>query len=146
MNAKSKIIRTAASYLLVMFIFGEMFGAAGLLWTFQIRPLHRSVVIALTNDTGKLTLGENHFCILFQRGSPAPADDIREVGVDFRLLVSRIKEEPITANLDQNGTDRYCGQINLGVQYYHPASYYAFVRYVEAAGKKKSARLFLTVK
>jgi hypothetical protein len=150
MKAKSKMIRTAASYLFVMCILGEMFGAASTTVDVSDKTIASkrtgSIVIALTNDTGKLTPGENHFCILFQRGNPAPAGDIGEVSVDFRLLVGRIQEEPITANLDQNGADRYCGRINLGAQYYHPASYYAFVRYVEATGKKRSARLFLTVK
>ncbi len=150
MKAKSKTIRTAASYLFVMFIVGEMFGAASTTVGVSDKTIASkrtgSVVIALTNDTGKLTPGENHFCILFQRGGSASTGDIREVSVDFRLLVGRVQEKPITANLDQNGADRYCGQINLGTQYYHPASYYAFVRYVEATGEKKSARLFLTVK
>jgi hypothetical protein len=100
----------------------------------------------LTNDTGKLTPGENHFCVQFQSGSPTRAVDIREVSVDFRLLVGRIQEEPITAHLSRNHTDRYCGHIDLGSRYYQPSSYYAFVRYVEATGKKTSARLFLTVR
>ena len=103
------------------------------------------MVFVLANDTGKFVSGENHICVLFQSGSPTLAGDIREVSVDFRLLVGRLQEEPMTAHLSQNGTDRYCGHINLGPQYYRPASYYAFVRYVEVNGKKKSARLFVTV-
>ena len=34
----------------------------------------------------------------------------------------------------------------MGKQYYEPASYYAFVFYTDAGGKKKRARLFLSVK
>jgi hypothetical protein len=66
--------------------------------------------------------------------------------VDFRLLVGRIEEQPMTAHLSQNGEDRYCGDINLGPQYYRPASYYVFVRYIEATGKKNRTRLSLSVR
>lgn len=150
MKAKSQMIRTATAYFFVMFIFGEMSAAASTSVDVLDKTIASkrtgSVVIVLTNDTGKLTPGENHFCVLFQGGRPTRAGTIREVSVDFRLLVGRIQEEPITAHLGQNGADRYCGLINLGSQYYRPASYYAFVRYVEATGKKKSMRLLITVK
>jgi hypothetical protein len=62
------------------------------------------------------------------------------------LLVGRIEERPLTAHLSPNGPDRYCGHIDLGPQYYRPASYFAFVRYTEQTGKKKSTRLSLTVR
>jgi hypothetical protein len=133
-----------------MFILGEMFAASSTTVNVSDKTIISrrtgSVVIVLTNDNGKLTPGENHFCVLFQSRSPIRAGDIREVSVDLRLLVGRLQEEPITAHLNQDGPGRYCGHMNLGPQYYRPASYYAFVRYVEATGKKKSIRLMLSVR
>jgi len=150
MNAKSKMTRTATSFLFAMFILGEMSVSASTTVDIPDRTIASkrtgSMVVVLANDTGKLTPGENQFCALLQNGNPTRAADIREVSVDFRLLVGRIQEKPMTAHLSQNGADRYCGLINLGSQYYRPASYYAYVRYVEATGKKRSTRLFLTVK
>lgn len=150
MKSKSSLIRTATSSLFVIFILGETFIAVSAAVDVQEKTIASTragnLVIALTNDSGKLTPGENHFCVQFQSSRSSPATDIREVSVDFTLLVGRIHEAPITAHLIQNVVDRYCGQIDLGPQYYRPASYYAVVRYVEVTGKKKSARLSLTVR
>ena len=149
MKVKSKLIWTATSSLFVIFILGEKYAAS-------IPEGHNektiastrtgNVVIALTNDTGKFTPGGNDFCVQFQSISSSPAINARDVSVDFTLLVGRIHEAPITAHLIQNGADRYCGRMDLGPQYYRPASYYAVVRYVEANGKKKNVRLSLTVR
>ena len=149
MKVKSKLIWTATSSLFVIFTLGETYAES-------IPEDHHektiastrtgNLVIALTNDAGKFTPGGNDFCVLFQSSSSSAAIDIREVSVDFTLLVGRIHEAPITAHLIQNVADRYCGHIDLGPQYYRPASYYAVVRYVEVTGKKKSARLSLTVR
>jgi hypothetical protein len=150
MNVQSKMIRTVTFYLSVMFILSETFAAASITVDVHEKTIASmtkgNLIIALTNETGKLMAGANHFCVLFQRRGSSPTIDIQEVSVAFTLLVGRIHEARITTLLDQNGPDRYCGQIDLGPQYYRPASYYAVVRYVEAAGKKKSARLSLTVK
>jgi hypothetical protein len=150
MKVKSKLIRTATSSLFVVLILGETFAVASTPEDVREKTIASrrtgNLVIALANDIGKLTPGENDFCVLFQSNSSSAAIDIREVSVDFTLLVGRIHEAPITAHLSQNGADRYCGHIDLGPQYYRPASYYAVVRYVEVTGKKKSARLSLTVR
>lgn len=68
------------------------------------------------------------------------------VHVDFTLLVGRIQEEPIKTELTEDRVGRYCGHVNLGKQYYVPASYYVFVFYTDVAGRKKKERLFLRVK
>ncbi|WP_263356597.1 hypothetical protein [Acidicapsa ligni] len=150
MKAKSELFRKATSYLFVMFILGETFVAASPAVNVPDKTIAtkraRNMSIVLTNDTGKLTRGENHFCVLFQGGNPTSVSNIQGVSVDFRLLVGRLQEEPTTAHLRQNGVNRYCGDITLGSKYYQPSSYYAFVHYVEATGKKKSARLHVTVK
>ena len=126
MKAKSKMIQAATSFLFAMFILGELSVAASATVDVPGKTIASkrtgNMVVVLANDTGKLKPGENRFCVLFQNSSQARTADIREVSVDFRLLVGRIQEEPITAHLGQNGADRYCGRINLGPQYYRPAS------------------------
>jgi hypothetical protein len=106
----------------------------------------RSMAIVFTNDSGKLTAGDNNFCVLFQSLETATSADVHNVSVDFRLLVGRIQEIPITAQLTQDGIGRYCGRVNLGRQYYTPSSYYAYVHYADATGKKKTAQLHLTAR
>jgi hypothetical protein len=80
MKAKSKMIRTATSYLFVMFILGEMFAAASTTMEVPDKTIASrrtgNVVIVLTNDTGKLTSGENYFCVLFQSDGAIRAGDI----------------------------------------------------------------------
>ncbi len=105
-----------------------------------------SSLILLTNENGKFTAGENHFCVTFQSANAKSNGDFREVTANFVLLVGRIHEKPITAHLGPTVADRSCGQINLGPQYYHPSSYYAYVHYADRNGKKGSARLFFAVK
>ncbi len=150
MKVSSKVFRACACWLCAVLVVGGTLSVASHAAEIQEKTIATkragSMVITLTNETGKLTSGENHFCVLFQSAVPTDAIDIQDVTVDFRLLVGRIEEKPRTAHLSQSGAGRYCGLINLGLQYYSPSSYYAFVRYVDATGKKKSARLFLTVK
>jgi len=106
----------------------------------------RNVEIVLTSDSGKLTGGDNSFCVLFQSVETRDSADVRNVSVDFRQLVGKLQEEPIRATLTQDGVGHYCGEINLGRQYYTPSSYYAFVRYTDATGKQRRARLYVSVK
>lgn len=150
MKVKSNSVRTAASCLSVMFFFGAAFAAASAQEDVQEKTIASkrsgSLVVVMANEAGNLTPGENHFCVLFQNVSPSTAIDIQEVSVDFVLLVGRIEEAPLTAHLSPNGVHRFCGHMDLGRQYYRPASYYAFVRYAEATGKKKSARLPVAVR
>ena len=106
----------------------------------------RDVVITITNADGKLRGGDNDLCALFERRETREPVAVQNVSVDFTLLVGRIQEQPIRAPLPQDQSGRYCGHVNLGKQYYVPASYYAFVRYTDIDGKKRKERLFLSVK
>jgi hypothetical protein len=106
----------------------------------------KKVTIRLTNDSGKLTARENRFCVLFCNLETASPFDVQGVNVDFRQQVGRIQEEQITAELTQDGVGRYCGRINLGRQYYVPATYYVVVRFVDTTGKKTKARFYLSVR
>jgi hypothetical protein len=150
MKAKSKAIRTATLCSFLILFGSNTFAQQSSTIEISEKTIASkrtgSLVITLTNDSGKLTAGVNDFCALFQSRSPATAIDAQEIAVDFRLRVGRILEVPVTAHLSRNSVGRYCGQINLGQQYYRPANYYVLVRYVEVTGKKKSTGLSLAVR
>ena len=106
----------------------------------------RDLVITITNADGRLREGDNDFCVLLQKRETREPVDVQNVSVDFTLLVGRIQEEPIKAPLTRDQVGQHCGHVNLGKQYYIPASYYAFVRYTDVNGKKRKERFFLSVK
>ncbi len=149
MKVKPEVTRMGNMSILVIFILSATLATASTAVDAQEKTIAstkgRSLFIRLTSESGKFEAGENHFCVLLQSATPTSVGNFKDLTVDFTLLVGRLEEAPLTAHLRQTGADRFCGQINLGRQYYHPASYYAFVRYVDGAGKKRSARLSLTV-
>jgi hypothetical protein len=106
----------------------------------------KDLVISIISADGRLKGGENRFCVVFQKRGTQEPFDVRNVSVDFALLVGRIQEEPIRVQLTEDHTGGYCGQVNLGKQYYVPASYYAFVRYMDGVGMKRKQCLFLSVR
>lgn len=107
----------------------------------------KDLVIAITSSQGGLKGGENSFCVLFQKTGTDEPVEMRNVRVDFTLLVGRIQEGPIKTQLSSgDSVGRYCGHVNLGKQYYVPASYSVFVYYTDAAGRKRKERLFLSVR
>lgn len=108
--------------------------------------LANDVVIVLMNEQGKLTAGDNDLCVVFRKVETGKPADVQNVSIDFSQLVGRIQETPIKAQVMQDDAGYYRGSINLGRQYYSPASYYAIVRYIDLAGKKRRVRFHLTVK
>ena len=106
----------------------------------------RDVVISITNADGRLQAGDNDFCVLFENRETQKPTDVEDVSVAFAQQVGKIQEAPIKVWLTEDRLGRYCGHVNLGKQYYAPASYYAFVDFIDASHRKKKERLFLTVK
>ena len=106
----------------------------------------RGVAVTIANADGKLLGGDNDFCVLFETTEKREPVDVQNVSIDFALLVGKIEEQPIRVRLPQVQPGRYCGHVNLGKQYYVPASYYAFVLYTDTGGKKRKERLFLSVR
>jgi hypothetical protein len=102
--------------------------------------------IELTNKNGRLRAGENHLCITFQKTETGTLVDVGNVAAEFSLLVGKIEENPIVAHLSLKGAGEYCGEIDLGRQYYSPSSYYVFVRYIDPTGSKRKKRIFVAVK
>lgn len=150
MKVASGTIQAVASGMFAMSLFGWMTTGALAASDVQEKIIaakqSRNLVVTMMNEAGKLTAGENHFCILFKSDPPHVASELHDVTVGFTLLVGRIAEAPVTTSLKQDGTGRYCGDVNLGRQYYRPANYRVFVRYIDAAGKKKSTDLSVAVK
>jgi hypothetical protein len=106
----------------------------------------KDLTITITSADGRLKGGENSFCVMFEKKETEEPVDVQNVSLDFTLLVGKIQEEPVKAQLTEDRVGRYCGNVNLGKQYYVPASYYGFVLYTDAAGKKRKERLFLSVR
>ncbi|PYT24486.1 MAG: hypothetical protein DMG57_28650 [Acidobacteria bacterium] len=108
--------------------------------------LQNDLVIVVMNEQGKLTAGDNSLCVVFRKVETGDPAEIQNVSMDFRLLVGKIQETPIKVQLTQIGVGYYRGSVNLGRQYYDPASYYAFVHYIDLAGTKKKKRFLFIVK
>jgi hypothetical protein len=106
----------------------------------------KDLVITITSTDGRLKGGKNSLCAMFRKRATQEAVDVQNVSIDFTLLVGKIQEKPVRGQLTKDQVGRYCGQVNLGKQCYVPASYYAFVRYTDAAGKKRKQRFFLSVR
>ena len=106
----------------------------------------KDLFIELINENGRLKAGENDLCITFRKTEAGPHVEVRNVAAEFSLLVGRIVEKPIVAHLPRKGTGEFCGDIDLGRQYYSPSSYYVFVRYIDPAGNKRRKRFFVAVR
>ena len=102
--------------------------------------------IELTNENGRLRAGENDLCLTFRKTETATLADVRNVAAEFSLLVGKIEEKPIIAHLSLKGVGEYCGELDLGRQYYSPSSYYVFVRYIDPANNKRKKRFFVAVR
>lgn len=103
------------------------------------------LLITLTTADGRLRGGENGFCIVFEsRQTRAPAQ-VQSVSVNFTLLVGKIEERPIEAEIKGSLPGQFCGRVDLGKQYYVPAGYYVFLKYLDATGKRRKQRLFARV-
>lgn len=106
----------------------------------------KNSVLVLANGPGKLTPGENNLCIVIRDPVTGSAMDVQAVTIDFAQHVGRILESPIRARLSEESIGRYCGQVNLGAQYYKPMNFHIDVRYVDAENKKQKLGFCLTVK
>ena len=150
MSVPSKAMWIGIFYSLAMFLLCATLARASIGTDGQERTIRSTragdLLVTLTNESGKFTADVNRFCVLFQSKNASTAIDIHEVSVDFRLLVGRIQERPLTVHLSPNGFDRFCGDINLGRQYYRPANYYVLVHYSQATGKKRTARMSVIVR
>lgn len=103
------------------------------------------LLIAIITPDGRMRGGENSFCIVFKSKETQVPAEVHDVKIDFVLLVGKIEEKPIKAEISRSEDGRFCGRVNLGKQYYVPAGYYAFLTYRDANGKRRRQRLFVRV-
>jgi hypothetical protein len=104
----------------------------------------KNAVIVLANGSGKLTPGENNLCIVVREPLTGKGIHARDVSIDFAQHVGRILESPLRAQLSQQSIGRYCGQVDLGPEYYKPMSFHVEVRYVDADNRKQRVGLCVT--
>lgn len=102
--------------------------------------------VVLVNNSGELTAGDNHICVLFTAaGTDRPAN-VEDVSMKFTFHIGRNSGEPITAQLSRVEAGRYCGSVDLGRQYYDPANYYVEIRFTDALGKTRKISFWVSVK
>ena len=129
---------------------GREYASAQALSSSGERPIDskrtNGMALVLTNDSGKLTAGENAICVLFRDIATAGPVDVQDVSLKFTLRVGRIAGGSIAVPLNRDRPGRYCGHVNLGRQYYDPARYYVEMRYVDTTGRKRKLSFWATVK
>jgi hypothetical protein len=101
--------------------------------------------VSLMSKSGK-SAWEDEYCVVFSRTSGGEPTEVGDVLVDFAQQVGRIRESPQAFPFSPDGRGRYCGSVDLGRQYYQPASYYVMVHYTDNSGKRRTCRFFLTIK
>jgi hypothetical protein len=111
-----------------------------------VSRLNHGLSISIVNDSGKFVAGGNDFCVEFTKAIDADPAPIKNVAVEFAQQVGKIQERPFRAQILEGSTGHFCGNFDIGTQYYQPAFYYVFIRYTDTSGTKRRCRLFLTIK
>jgi hypothetical protein len=104
------------------------------------------MTVMLTSESGGLNEGKNNICVSFQTIEGGQPVDASDVGIELTLRIGRNRGSPITAPLFEDAAGRYCGSLDLGRQYYSPATYDVVVRYVDASAKKRKVSFALTLR
>jgi hypothetical protein len=102
--------------------------------------LTNGMTVMLTSESGGLNEGKNNICVSFQTIEGGQQVDVSDVGIEFTLRIGRNRGSLITALLIQDAAGRYCGSVDLGRQYYSPATYDVVVRYVNASARREKYR------
>jgi len=71
---------------------------------------------------------------------------VRDVEVDFVQQVGKIRERPIHVQVAETGIGHFCGNVDLGSQYYDPAFYYVYMRYADTSGTRRKSLLSFSIK
>jgi hypothetical protein len=112
---------------------------------------NHGLYISIFNKSGNVASAQDEYCVSFSTsfsttrgGGPAQVSD---VFVEFAQQVGRIRERPIKSSLSSapDNRGRYCGQVNLGKQYYQPAFYHVEVHYADRTGKRRACHFFLAI-
>jgi hypothetical protein len=152
MWTKSRGVESAALFLssrvcfllILAIVFGVTAqGCAG--QTIMASKRDHNFYVSLMSQSGK-SAWKDEYCVVFSRTSGGEPAEVGDVLVDFAQQVGRIRESPQEFAFSPDGRGRYCGSVDLGQQYYQPASYYVMVHYTDTSGKRRTCRFFLTIK
>jgi hypothetical protein len=102
--------------------------------------------VSLVNQSGRLVAGEDELCVSFSTATSGQLTQVDDVSIDFRQQVGRITERPRKFRLSPDSMRRYCGNVNLGPQYYQPSRYHVAVHYIDSSKRKGTCTFFLTLK
>lgn len=102
--------------------------------------------ISIMNDSEKFVAGSNSFCVVFTKAANAEPASAKDVEVEFAQQVGKIRERPTRAHITENDIGHFCGNVDLGAQYYDPAFYYVYIRYTDASGTRRKSRLSFAIK
>lgn len=104
------------------------------------------ISVLIVNDSEKFVAGRNSFCVAFTKAVNGEAEPVKDVEVEFAQQVGKIRERPIHAHVAETEIGYFCGTVDFGTQYYDPAFYYAYIRYVDASGSKRKSILTFAIK
>jgi hypothetical protein len=99
--------------------------------------------ISLMSQSGKL-VEKGGYCALFSRTNGAGPTQVENVIIEFAQQVGKVRERASKVPLLPDGQGRYCGEVDLGKQYYNPAFYYVGIGYTDRSQKRKRCLFFLT--
>ncbi len=103
MKIRFKSLLVTCSLLLVLVaLSGALYAASSVDSTTErtiAAKLEKNLVVVLTNDSGKLTPGENVLCVVIRNSRTGDAADVQNVSIDFAHRVGRILESSITMRL-----------------------------------------------
>jgi len=99
--------------------------------------------ISLMSKSGELAAKDEYCASFSASGEPT---DVEGVFLEFAQQVGKIRESGRKFPLALDSLGRYCGTVDLGKQYYHPAFYYVEVHYADSLRKRRTCRFFLTLR
>jgi len=101
--------------------------------------------ISLMSKSGALA-AKDEYCASFSTTKSVEPAHVEGVFLEFAQQVGKIRETARKFPLALDSLGRYCGTVDLGKQYYHPAFYYVEVHYADSLRKRRTCRFFLTLR
>jgi len=103
---------------------------------------NHDLYISLMSESGKL-VEKGGYCALFSKTNGARPAQVENVIIEFAQQVGKVRERASKVPLLPDGHGRYCGEVDLGKQYYDPASYWVGIGYTDSSQKRRRCRFFL---
>jgi hypothetical protein len=146
---KKPIRLTAALFCFISALLasGQNHGSSDLVRSYRriVSKRAKNIEITLTSPNGKLKAGQNDMCVIFRDTETGSSPVVQVTAVEFRQAVGKVQEAPIDATITRVEAGLFCGNVNLGTQYYFPSNYYVLVHHVDAVGRRKKTRFFVVL-